>query len=220
MTYIPALSFGWLTRFFDPLVDLMGFSARRRAQVVQLLAPQPGERVLDVGAGTGTLLAAIGHTHRRAIAAGVEIDDQALALAQDRLRRQHVGVRLTRGSAAALPYRSGSVDAVVSTLVIHHLPTAVKQQALAEIHRVLRPGGRFLLVDLGAAEGLALRLFSRTLAALGLFGLAEARTAADNLSGRLPGFLADAGFSYREVARPVRGVHSWLAVPNESRGPS
>ena len=115
-----------------------------------------------------------------------------------------------------LPYRTGALDVVVSTLVFHHLPGIAKQQALLEIHRVLRPGGGFLLVDFGAAEGLGLRLFARALAVLGLFSLTEARTAADNLAGRLPGLLAHAGFSYREVAEPVRGVHSWLAVPRES----
>jgi ubiquinone/menaquinone biosynthesis C-methylase UbiE len=91
-----------------------------------------------------------------------------------------------------LPFPTSSFDIVMSTLIFHHLPTEIKQCAMAEIHRVLRPGGRFLLADLGKPEGLLLK----TIFALGaLLQSDEAGYIQDNQAGRFPLFLEEAGFA-------------------------
>jgi SAM-dependent methyltransferase len=206
--FIPAATVHWLTPFFDGLVDLYGFGPRRRRQVADLLHLAAGERLLDVGCGSGMLLAATAERYPAAVAAGVDVDPQILGIARRRLDRRRARVPLIRAGAAALPAPGHAFDAVVSTLAFHHLTTDSKRRALAEIRRVLKPGGRFLLVDIGRVDNTLLRAAGRLAGAL---GLAEAATSADNVDGRIPQLLGEAGFSWREIAPPFRGVRYWEA---------
>ena len=78
----------------------------------------------------------------------VGLDRAAPFVEQARQRtRQMPQVRVDQGDAYALPYPDQSFDAVLSTLMMHHLPDDLKRQGLAEIARVLKPGGRLLVVD-------------------------------------------------------------------------
>jgi ubiquinone/menaquinone biosynthesis C-methylase UbiE len=119
-----------------------------------------------------------------------------------------------RARAEHLPFPTSSFDLVMSTLVFHHLPTEIKQQAMQEIYRVLTPGGRFLLADLGKPEGLALRAFF----ALGALAQAdEARYIQDNKAGKLPLFLKEVGFAVQELLPRYKGVQFLLATKQEAR---
>ena len=211
MDYIPALGHDRLTPCFDAFANLLGFGPRRREQIARLLRLRPGERLLDIGCGTGTMLAAVARSRSDAVATGIDVDPAILGIAQRRLGDRGLPARLVRGSAGTLPYADASFDAAVSTLVFHHLPAPVKRQAFAEVRRVLRADGRFLLVDFGAGDALALRLLARLVRAC---RLPEARTAADTLEGRIPALLAAAGFVSTEVARPYLSVRFWLATPD------
>lgn len=105
----------------------------------------PGERVVEIGCGTGNL------TLRAAAAGGVvtglDPDIGALNRAARKARRRGVGVTLVRGYADRLPADDGSVDHVISSFALHHVPTDQKQAMAAEIQRVLRPGGRVSILD-------------------------------------------------------------------------
>lgn len=96
-------------------------------------------RVLDVGAGDGNLarsLTGLGLTD----VVGVEYQPELLALHPDRRRT-------AAGSATALPFPAASVDAVVVMDVLHHVPLVELPDALAEVRRVLRPGGTFFVCE-------------------------------------------------------------------------
>jgi len=85
---------------------------------------------------------------------------------------------------------------------------------MTEIHRALKPGGRFLLADFGRPEGLLLKTFF----ALGvLLQSDEARYLQDNQAGRLPLFLEEAGFAVQELPPRYRGVQFLLATKQEAR---
>lgn len=112
-------------------------------------------------------------------------------------------IGLVNAGADRLPFASGSFAPAASTLIFHHLPTDTKRAALSEIHRVLAPDGRFLLADFGPADSPAQRLFVWFVCAL---RVPETATLADNVAGRLPAFLREAGFAVEEVAPPRRGV--------------
>jgi ubiquinone/menaquinone biosynthesis C-methylase UbiE/DNA-binding transcriptional ArsR family regulator len=99
--------------------------------------------VADLGCGTGAVTAALAPHVGRVI--GVDGSDEMLAAARQRVR-DLANVELERGALEALPLDDASVDAAVMMLVLHHLPAPVT--ALTEAARVLKPGGRLLIVDM------------------------------------------------------------------------
>ncbi|GAA0910021.1 methyltransferase domain-containing protein [Pseudonocardia zijingensis] len=119
----------------------------QRREVRRLLALQPGEHVVDIGAGPGLLAVEMaaevgpdGRVH------AVEPGESMRALAAARQRPPDAAtVEISPGSADALPLPDASVDAAVCTQVLEYVPDV--PGALAEIHRVLRPGGRVLVLD-------------------------------------------------------------------------
>ena len=104
-------------------------------------------------------------------------------LALDRAQRKAAGdgIRFERGYAQRLPYADGEFDRVLSSMMLHHLDGDAKTAAAAEVFRVLRPGGRLHLVDIGgdmtAHDGLSARLIRRSPHAAGNLGDAIPATA-------------------------------------------
>ncbi|MBE9555193.1 MAG: methyltransferase domain-containing protein [Proteobacteria bacterium] len=115
-----------------------------RAVVMELLAPGPGERVLDVGSGPGMLLRDIaGAVGPRGLAAGLDISESMMAIARHRCRDLD-NVEIASGDATALPWPDGHFDRAVSTQVYEYVPDLAA--AFAELNRVLKPGGRALIM--------------------------------------------------------------------------
>ncbi len=198
--YVPAAGWAWLTRAYDPMVGVtMRESRWRRAVTRAAVEGLPGgSLVVDVGAGTGRQsleLAAAG-----ASVVAVDGDPRALAIAQ---RKPGAGAVVWRaGLADDLPVETGSADAVVMTLLLHHLDPAGKRAALSEAARVLRSGGRLCVADWGQPGGPAVAAGARALQVFdGAAGIA------DHLAGRLPSFLAGAGFA--EPQRRARLATVW-----------
>jgi ubiquinone/menaquinone biosynthesis C-methylase UbiE len=107
-----------------------------------------GEAVLDVGCGTGTL--AIAASKRVGAGGKVQGIDPSLSMvsrAQDKARRVHAKAEFQIGTIEALPFADQSFDVVLSSIMFHHLPNAVRQTGLEQIHRVLKPEGRLFVVD-------------------------------------------------------------------------
>lgn len=184
---IHALGPAALTRFYDPVIRRIMREEAFRDRLVERLPLDAGQRVLDVGCGTGTLAVLL--KQRRP---GVEVhaadgDPEVLGLARAKAERAGVEVHFDRAMAWQLPHADGALDRVVSTLMFHHLETADKARAAREILRVLRPGGAFLLADFGPPRGAPGRAFARV--------LRRFERVADNLAGRLPVMLTCAGFS-------------------------
>jgi SAM-dependent methyltransferase len=118
---------------------------RRRSLVREALAAAPGERILDVGCGPGfyvrELLDEVGSG---GAIVGVDASPDMLALARARCAG-HENAAFLEGSAAALPVEDGQFDALLCVQVMEYV--ADPGAALAEMHRVLRPGGRLLVWD-------------------------------------------------------------------------
>lgn len=145
--FVPGLGRLSLTPFYD-LVHRLGRVGGLHAEMIRLADPQPGQRLLDIGCATGNLLLAVGRSHPGVELIGIDPDLAALAPAQRKAARAGIAVRWDRGFAEELPYPDGSVDRVLSSLMLHHLEPLAKDATLAEVRRVLRPHGTLVLADL------------------------------------------------------------------------
>jgi len=184
--YIPAAGKDWLLPFYDPLVKLVG-ADRVRRKLFDQAGIRPGDKVLDVGCGTGTLAVLSKRLAPGAEIIGLDPDPKALARAHRKAQRAHVSVQFDEGFADVLPYADASIDRVLSSLMLHHLPTAAKQKALLEVRRVLKPGGSFHLLDFSEPKA-HLHRFSD------LVHMLHAHQLQDNTEERLLIWMREAGF--------------------------
>ncbi len=119
-----------------------------RQRTVTLARMQPGDAVLDVGCGTGTLAMEVARSVGRAgRVAGIDPGTQQIARARAKAARRHVPIDFQIGVIEQLPFSDQTFDVVLSTIMMHHLPNSLKRQGLAEIVRVLKPGGRLVIAD-------------------------------------------------------------------------
>jgi SAM-dependent methyltransferase len=183
--YIPALRFRWLTPLYDPLLKWVMREETFKRKLVAQANIQPGMKALDLGCGTGTLTIMLKQNAPGANITGLDGDEEVLTIARTKASQAEVDVEWKNGFAYDLPYPDNSFDVIVSSLVFHHLIREDKVRTFQEIYRVLRPGGRFHMVDFGPPHNLYERVFA-------LFDrwLEEAE---DNAAGRLPGMMQSAG---------------------------
>jgi SAM-dependent methyltransferase len=131
--------------WYNRLIDALQFQAMRRA--LALAQIPPGARFLDVGCGTGRWLRRYQQFGFRAV--GLDATPGML-----RTAREHgTAVPLIAGEAGRLPFPDASFDAVSDVTVVQHIPLASQPQALAEMLRVLKPGGRLILIEVIKGQG-------------------------------------------------------------------
>jgi len=145
-TYLPAAGRDWLLPLYDPFVKLLGGDAARRV-LLDRAAVRAGQRVLDIGCGTGTLVALIKRLHPDAEVVGLDPDRKALSRARHKTERAALAVRFDQGFADELPYSDSLFDRVFSSFMFHHLPVDVKGKMLRAVRRVLKPDGEFHMLD-------------------------------------------------------------------------
>ncbi len=163
--YLPAMARRSLLPFYDAVSRVLG-AGPAHGRLVAQADPPAGGRVLEIGTGTGNVLARMGRARPDVELIGIDPDPAALDRARAKLP---AAVRLERGYADALPLPDAHVDRVLSAFMFHHLPPEEQRGALREVRRVLRPGGSLHLVDLesGGPHGLVPRAVGAVLSALG-----------------------------------------------------
>jgi ubiquinone/menaquinone biosynthesis C-methylase UbiE len=206
--YVPAAGRAWLTRLYDPVLALTMREARWREELGRRAR---GRVVVDVGCGTGAqslVLGALAGDGDRVLA--VDGDPSVLSIAAAKAGAGSIDWRV--GMADSLPVESSSADTVVMTLLLHHLDAAGKRGALREALRVLRAGGRLCVADWGRPRGVLPRLGARALRVVdGAVGLD------DQLAGRLPAFIAAAGFDAPQGRGRVATVWGTLDLLTTAR---
>ncbi len=143
-------------RAYDALVWVLtlGNEQRFRQRLAELARLEAGQSVLDVGCGTGALaIAAKGFVGAGGEVAGVDPSPEMVARARRKAGKAGIDARFEVGTIEALPFPDATFDTVLSSLMLHHLTGDGLTQGLGEIARVLKAGGRFLAVDIGATGG-------------------------------------------------------------------
>lgn len=167
-------------------------------------------RVLDVGCGTGNLLALLAQSGARVQTyAGIDPAREMLSVASEKLADSPIRGALAAGAAEALPFADAAFDTAVSASTLHDWPDAAA--GLAEIRRVLRPGGALLLLDWDRAP-LPMRLLD------GWMRLARIRYRRMYARGEIARLLAEAGFREEAQARGAAGRPWRLAAFRCVRG--
>jgi ubiquinone/menaquinone biosynthesis C-methylase UbiE len=142
---------GWRYDLHEWLIDIFMFRGKvreLRQKTVDLARIQPRETVLDVGCGTGTLVMEVASRVGRAgRVAGIDPGRQQIVRARAKAAQRNVPIEFQIGVIEQLAFPDQTFDVVFSTLMMHHLPAPLKRQGLAEIARVLKPGGRLVIAD-------------------------------------------------------------------------
>lgn len=174
--YLPAASLDIFLPAYDPIMALLGFSRALRPLVAQAEL-EPDHSVLDIGCGTGTLAILIKRLHPTVNVTGVDPDSRALARAWRKASRARVTVTFDRGFADAMQYPDATFDRVFSSMMLHHVPKEEKPKVLAEVRRVLKPGGRLEFLDFAGG--------THSLVAQALHGRQASASANDRLLARM-----------------------------------
>ncbi len=134
------------TSTYDRLLSLLTREARWRAALLQILAPEPGERILDVGCGTGSFALLIKKTVPDAVVVGIDPDPEARAIARNKALAAGISVDWQPGFASDAA-SFGQFDKVVSSLVFHQVPIEEKRAGLVAMFAAARPGGLVCVAD-------------------------------------------------------------------------
>ena len=158
--YLPALRFRALTRAYDPLVRWTTREETFKGRLIEQARLRAGQRILDLGCGTGTLAVRVGELEPDAEVVGLDADPEMLSQAEAKVRKAGSSARFDKGRSDALPYQDQSFDRVLATLFFHHLTDEVKERTIDEIARVLRLGGELHVADWGPPQDPIMRAAS------------------------------------------------------------
>ena len=193
------MSLNWLAPFYDQLCSRFGLGIPFRKETLRYARLEPGENVLDVGCGTGVLthMAAetVGPTGK---VIGIDPAPKMISLARKNASVTGNSAEFRLAVIEHLPFENETFDLVLSSAMIHHLPSDLKRAGLLEVNRVLKPGGRLLVVDLDRPAN-PLWWFL-------VWPLRIMPTTREHLEGRLLPYFRQAGFD------PVNRVGRWFGL--------
>lgn len=140
---------------YDLLMRVWGRRGNRwRDDVLAALDLQPGQRALDVASGTGQLAVALAH---RVVpggsVSGVDASPEMVTRARRTTTRLGLPITFRESRAQELPFEDGTFDTVTCTLALHHIALSDRSRVVAEMHRVLAPGGRLLVAEMKEPTG-------------------------------------------------------------------
>ena len=190
--FVPALGRPAWTGAYDRVIAAMTRERRWRAGLLALVAPGPGDVIVDVGCGTGSFAIMVKRSCPAARVVGVDPDEAVLAVARRKAQAAAVAIEWRRAMGDELPAVLGAAraTAAVTSLVLHQCALPEKRAILAAMYGALGSGGRLCVADYGAQRTFLMRLLFRPVQWLD--GVANTQPTAD---GVLPALIAEAGFA-------------------------
>ncbi len=134
---------------YDPLLRLTLAEEEFRKKLLELADLKGHEKVLDIACGTGTFDLMIAKILDRGSIRAIDISPKMLGIAKRKAEQKGFKIHYEVGSSQELPYNHHEFDVVFTSLMFHHLDYQEKQRSLHEIHRVLKPNGRYISVEFG-----------------------------------------------------------------------
>ncbi|MBT8052439.1 MAG: class I SAM-dependent methyltransferase, partial [Gammaproteobacteria bacterium] len=155
-------------------------------------------RVLDLACGSGSFAVLLAKRFTETEVVGLDGDPEILNQARRKAQEQNLDLKFDEGMAHAMPYGNHEFDVVFSSLFFHHLSTLDKKSALAEVRRVLRPGGSLKICDWGRPANWFSSWRFNLVRILDGFEVTE-----DNFNGRLHELIEKSGFDGLVVEKRV-----------------
>jgi demethylmenaquinone methyltransferase/2-methoxy-6-polyprenyl-1,4-benzoquinol methylase len=156
----------YFSRIYDLFIRLLlfllnggfGGAKRWRQSIVDRVDPRPGEKIIDICCGTGTLTIMLAERLAgEGEVVGLELSGAQLRVARE--KKRHQGLTFLEGDAQKLPFENGYFDKGIVCGALHEMPGVVRREVLSETHRVIRPGGRMVFVEQNSPQ----RKWKRTL---------------------------------------------------------
>lgn len=138
-------------RYYDMVVGIisLGRESKFRQAALELVDIEPGMNILDVGCGTGSLtIAAKQRQGDNGAVMGIDPSSNMVNLAQEKAAKAQVEVDFQVGVIEKIDSPENHFDLVLSSLMMHHLPPELKMDGLQEVHRVLKPNGTLLIIEM------------------------------------------------------------------------
>ncbi len=206
-SYTPALKYHWLTNIYDWLISTFMPEKKFKMVLISNAAIQNNYNVLDFGIGTATLSILAFNNNKQAAYQGIDIDSKILKIAKQKIDKDDLPIELIKYDGGVLPLANGSIDRVISSLVIHHLTDEQKVEAFKEFKRVLKSNGEVHIADWSKPTNVLMRLCFHLVQLLDGY-----KTTTANVKGRLPELLKSAGFGQVEITHNFNSVLGTVGV--------
>lgn len=206
--YVPVLRYRFLTPLYDAAITLLTREGAWRQSVLKALDLQSGERILDIGCGTGSLLSLIHQHQPYAQLFGIDPDPQIIARAKEKLDASgDIELINDMGDALGQYFDPESLDVVVVTLVLHQVPVAGKEAIIKAAFKALKPGGRLMIGDYAVQPNWLMKQCFKIIQMLDGYELTQ-----PNADGILTELAISSGFSEISVTEVIHTPTGAISV--------